>query len=306
MRHARLLLAAVPILAAAAVADDAAPAAKTVSQTILNKPLWEIFTTGGDVMWLILAVSLLGAAYAAERVIGLRHRRHVPKDFEKDVVHAVDARGVDAGLALCISKPSSLSRVLHAALLRHGTSRHEMEVAVADEGVRVRYDLRRNARIVGLMACLSALLGLTGTSISLVDAFDRAGIAGTLEVLSAGVAVALVPIAFGLIAATPLCCAFLYLLGKANDIARDADERGRDAVVTLDRKARQSIRLIEDIDEHVATKDMPAVKGPPPDFVKELEVTGPREGSGVRTSIATPINLPIAGPPPQPDTQKKP
>ena len=298
MKHLRPLLCITAVLAAALLAQDAAPepSGTPYRQALLTRPVWEILMSCGDLMWLVLATFIIGLAIAGERFIGLRRRRHVPRDFDKDVVHAVDTRGVDAGLALCLDKPSSLGRVLHAALLRHGTARQELEAAVADEASRVRYDLRHNVRAVGFMGVLAMLLGLACTCVCLVDALDRAALAGAVETLFAGAAVALVPTAFGLLAATVLYCAYFYLNGKADDIVREIDERGKNAVVTLDRRARQSIRLIEDIDEHVATKDMPAVKEPPPDLAKELEVTH-REGSGVKTSITTPINLPAAEPP---------
>ena len=303
MTRLPMVLVLVSLLAALAMAEEAAPGAPQ-PQSLLSSPLWDIFTRGGVCMWVILFTAILGAAFTVERRLALRRGRHAPKDFEKDVVHIVDLRGVDAGLALCVDKPSSLARVLHAALLRHGTARQELETAVTDEASRVRYDLRRKAHVVGLAGLVALSSGLAGTAFGLVEAFDRTAADGSLESLAGGVAAALLPTAFGLLAALPLACAFLYLRAIADDLVRDIDERGKDAVVTLDRKARQSIRLIEDIDERVPTKDMPAVKEPPPELAKEFEVTA-REGSGVKTSITTPVNLPTAAPPPT-DQPKKP
>jgi biopolymer transport protein ExbB/TolQ len=271
----------------------------------MDAPVWEVFLRGGSFMWLILFAFVAGAAYAIERLLGLDRKLHIPKGLEKDVVHVVDARGLDAGMALCREKPSSLSRVLHAALLRHGTGRQEMEAAVTDEGQRVLYDLRRNTRTVGVMAILAPLLGLLGACVGLIEAADQAAAGGTFQREAFGcAAAALLPAAFGLLVAILLCYSYFYLRGKAEDIAREIDERGKDAVITLDRKARQSIRLIEDIEEKISTKDMPAVKGPPPDLAKELEPTG-REGSGVKTGITTSVKLPLADQPPEAETRKK-
>lgn len=309
MRPLKLLLPVLLVLAAAVVAQDAAPAApdRPHVQTIMEGSLWEIFLRGGNCMWFILLTSVIGVAFTIERLIELRRRKHIPRDFDKDVVHAVDQRGVDAGLALCLERQSSLSRVLYAALLRHGTVRQEMEAAVADEATRVLYDLRRNTRMVGIMSNLAPLLGLLGTCTGLIGCFDQVAVHGTgkSEVLATGVAIALLTTAFGLIVAIPLSYSYFHLKGKADDIVREIDERGKDVVITLDRKARQSIRLIDDIEERIPTKDMPAVKEPPPDLAKELEVSG-REGSGVKTSITTPVNLPAAPPAPEADAPKKP
>jgi biopolymer transport protein ExbB len=282
------------------VAADEAAVKSSRPQLIMEGTLWDIFQRGGNCMWFILLCSIVGVAFSIERFIDLRRNRHLPRDFHKDVVHIVDARGVDAGLKLCLDKQSSISRVLYAALLRHGTSRQEMEAAINDEGTRLMYDLRRNTRVIGIMANLATMFGLLGTCVGLIDCFDKVAVVGTgkTEQLATGVAIALLTTAYGLMVAIPLSYLHFHLRGKADDIVRTVDELAIEAVLTLDRKARQSIRLIEDLEEHVATKDMPAVKEPPPDLAKELEVL-PRTGSGIKTSITTPVNLPVANPPPK-------
>ncbi|MGD0094355.1 MAG: MotA/TolQ/ExbB proton channel family protein [Planctomycetota bacterium] len=305
----KLVLSAACALAAAILAQEAAPAVPehVQSQTLTWGSPWEVFLRGGSFMWLLLLAFLAGLALALERLRGLKRRQHVPKGFDKDVVHVVDTRGLDAGMALCQEKPSSLGRVLHAALLRHGTGRQEMEDAVTDEVARVLYDLRRNTRALSVLAILAAPLGLLGTCVALIEVAAQAAGTSPLqrEAVAAGVAGALLPTAFGLLVAILLCGAYFHLKGKAEDLAREIDERGKDAVITLDRKARQSIRLIEDLEEHIPTKDMPAIKEPPADLAKEIELSA-REGSGIKTSITTPVNLPAAAPPPDADAGKKP
>lgn len=299
MSHLRIFVFAGVVFAAAIlIAQEAAPAGNSaaavdVYTAIKSGTLWDIFLRGGSVMWPILGTSVIGLAFAIERFLELRREKHAPKDFQKDIVHVVDTRGVDAGLALCLEKQSSMSRVLYAALLRHGTSRQEMEAAVSDEGSRVLYDLRRNTRMIGIMSNLAPLLGLLGTCTGLIDCFDKvAGVGGTgkASVLAGGVAEALLTTAFGLIVAIPLSFIYFHLKGKADDIVREIDERAIEAVVTLDRKARQSIRLIEDIEEQTKTKDMAAVKALPPDLAKEIEIDR-TQGSGIKSSITTHTGL---------------
>jgi len=305
------LILIVLTIAVCCVAQEAAPAvnaeAKRAGSSIVGKDssVWDIFLRGGIVMWPILLTSIVGLTFVIERMIELRRSKHSPKDFHKDVVHVVDTRGVDAGLALCLEKQSSLSRVLYAALLRYGTTRQEMEAAVSDEGSRVLYDLRRNTRMIGIMSNLAPLLGLLGTCTGLISCFDKVAEVGTgkSEALASGVAEALLTTAFGLVVAIPLSYLYFHLKGKADDIVREIDERGIDAVVTLDRKARQSIRLIDDIEEQIVTKDMPAVKPPPPDLDKEFEPS--REGSGVKSSITTHVGLPTTAQSPDKNGDKK-
>lgn len=288
------------IQASGTLAAESTPAtAPAKPRTILGegKTLWDIFLEGGWCMWPILGSSVIGMAFYLERVIELRRKRHAPPGFDKDIVHVVDTRGVDAGLALCLEKQSSLSRVLYAALLRYGTSRQEMEAAVQDEGSRLLYDLRRNCRMIGIMSNQAPLWGLLGTVLGLIEAFDQVAVSGALgktEQLAEGVGVALLTTAFGLIVAIPLTLLYNHVKGRADDIVREIEERAIDAIITIDRKARKSIRLIEDIEENLETKEMAAAK-PAPDL--DAEFDDPDLEKSIKTSVTTPAHMPVVTPP---------
>ena len=277
-----------------------APEAKKPRQIMgPDESLWAVFIKGGWCMWPILGCSIIGLAFYFERAVELRRRKHAPPGFEKDVVHLVDTRGVDAGLALCLDKQSSLSRILYASLLRYGTSRQEMEAAVQDEGSRLLYDLRRNCRVIGLMASTAPLWGLLGTVLGLIQAFDEVAASGgqamgRTEQLAEGVGVALLTTAFGLIVAIPLTLVFTQVKGKADDIVREIEERAVDAIITLDRKARKSMRLIEDIEENLETKEMAAAR-PAPDLDAEFKDDDLEKS--IKTSVTTPAHMPVVTPP---------
>jgi len=263
-----------------------------------DESLWAVFIKGGWCMWPILGCSIIGLAFYFERAVELRRKKHAPPGFEKDVVHLVDSRGVDAGLARCLDKQSSLSRILYAALLRYGSSRQEMESAVQDEGSRLLYDLRRNCRVIGLMSSTAPLWGLLGTVLGLIQAFDEVAVSGgqamgRTEQLAEGVGVALLTTAFGLIVAIPLTLFFSQVKGKADDLVREIEERAVDAIVTLDRKARKSIRLIEDLEENLETKEMTAAR-PAPDLDAEFKDDDLEKA--IKTSVTTPAHLLIVTP----------
>lgn len=271
-----------------------APTAKAEKKgLILDKDgtLWDLFLKGGWAMWPILGCSVLGLAFFFERLIELRRSKHIPSGFDKELILAVDTRGVDAGLALCLERKSSLARTLYAALLRYGTTRQEMEMAVQDESSRMLYDLRRNCRVIGIMSNLAPMLGLLGTVWGLIQAFDTVAAGGGLgktESLASGVAVALLTTAFGLVVAIPMLALYHFVKGRADDLAREIEERAIDAIVTIDRKARRSIRRIEDIEENLETKTMsPAT---PPNLDDAFEEDKDLE-KAIITHVPTPAQL---------------
>jgi biopolymer transport protein ExbB len=306
------LLVAVLVLPAAGAALPAAeaipeaPAAGGVQDrrraAILaeGETLWSMLGKGGVCTALILLSAVVGLAFFFERLIKLRRAKHIPANFDKELVMAVDTRGVDAGLALCLERTSSLARVLYAALLHYGTSRQDMLTAVKDETARLRYDLRRNSRVIRVMAHSAPLWGLLGALLGLIAVLGRFA-AGEVPEGAAGLAVsaaaALLPAAWGLLVAVPLYLACSYTKGKADDLARDIEERATDSIVTLDRKARRSIRQIEDIEENLETKTMAAAKSPPADLDSQFEDRDLEKA--IKTSVNTPPQLVVPQETPQ-------
>jgi len=264
-----------------------------------------LFDLGGWTMWPVLLTTIVGILFVFERALMLRRSKHLPLDFHKTIIKVVDTRGVDSALALCLESKTSLSRVLYAALLRHGSGRQDMELAVIDENRRVLYDLTRNAGPIGMMAVTAPLMGLLGLCTGLIVCLDELGVlqSGRVNALTDGVSCALIPLTFGLGSASILSILYYFMRLRAADIAREVEESAIEAVVTLDRKARQSIRLIDDIEEQIETQDMPGIKAP--DLDKEFEDKD-RDSSGLKTSITTHAGLaPVPTPAPQPEKKNQ-
>src|SRR5690348_5807068 len=121
------LIAILPLTAA--LAEDAPPFLTGAQQL---EPA-NLIALGGTALWPIFAIAVAGLVLSVERIVNLRRSRHAPKNFHKEVVKTADTRGIDAALALCLEKSTSLTRVLYSALLRQGSARQEMEIAVVDE-----------------------------------------------------------------------------------------------------------------------------------------------------------------------------
>jgi biopolymer transport protein ExbB len=260
-----------------------------------HSTLWELIQLGGWSLWPILFCVAIGLLFFIERMFDLQKSKQAPKGFEKDVAHLVDTRGVDSGLAMCLEKQNALSRALYAGLLRHGNTLLERDAAIRDEGARILYDLRRNGRWIRLAALLSPLLGLAGTVTGLIAtgaalSGPATNLSGTAlaEAAASGAASALIPFACGLLAAIPLVVLHHVARVKAGDIMRDISERAAETVITLDRKARRSMRLIEDLEENLETQEMAAAKPAPlleDEFLDNSDKT-------IKSSVTTPSHLP--------------
>jgi biopolymer transport protein ExbB len=141
-----------------------------------------------------------------------------------------------AAVALVKERPGVLPRVLAAALGRISEGRAGMEEAAAAESYRGLYDLRRNVRPVGIVASVAPLMGLLGTVLGMIQAFDSVsgGELGGGQELARGIAKALLTTGAGLVVAIPALLGYHYLRWRAEDLSRRAEA---EAAAFIDRAA---------------------------------------------------------------------
>ncbi len=237
-------------------------------------------------MWALAMILLVGTITGVAQFAFLTRKKHLPQEFEKDVVHVADTKGIDAGLALCREKRSSLSRVLLAALIRHGAPLSQLETSVRSETALVKYVLLRRTRALGWIAAIAPFLGLLGLATNLIkqaDAVQRDGADLALDYMVTGIGDGAYCVSFALVVSLIMLGFYFVARAQAMDIAYDIEVKATDAVVTLDRKARQSIRLIEDIEEKIKTESMIKV----PDLSADFEESPHAQESAIKTAVTT-------------------
>ncbi len=195
--------------------------------TIRGRNLWETFSRGGPLMYPILACSLLGVAFAIERLISLRQKAVAPKNVAGQVLKAVGENGAAAGIELCEERPSALSRVLAAGLALAGNSREEMTAAMQEAGERELWHLDRFAKPLSVIAGVAPLLGLLGTVWGMIMAFDVVAAKGALgdpRELAEGIAAALLTTFAGLSVAIPCYVLYHYFRSKSDRMIVEIEE----------------------------------------------------------------------------------
>ncbi len=251
-----------------------------------------VFQRGGAILWALAAILAIGTLLGIERLASLSRDKHVPLDFEKDLTHLADTKGMDAGISLCREKPSALSRVLRAALVRHGAPLVNLEAALYQAAALEKFALIRRTRILGWFAAIAPIVGLLGFVLNASkhlgsDApaeFER----GAAALLS-GVSDGLPCLSLALIATLVLLGFYFSARARAFDLAHELEIKGIETVLTLDRKSRQSIRLIEDIEDKIKTESMIKV----PDLSAEFDEKGNPHESAIKTAVTTHTGDPI-------------
>ncbi len=198
---------------------------------------WQLFWKGGIVMPAILIASIVALAFAIERGVAFRGSIQTPPGLPDELFTRMTRGGMGAAVALVEGREGVLARVLAAALGRVSDGRAGMEEAAAAESYRALYDLRRNVRPVGIVASVAPLMGLLGTVLGMIQAFDSVsgGGLGRGEDLARGIAKALLTTGAGLIVAIPALLVYHYLRWRAEDLSRRAEA---EAAAFIDRAAK--------------------------------------------------------------------
>jgi biopolymer transport protein ExbB len=118
---------------------------------------------------------------------------------------------------------SYVSQLLNVGLERQGSvrRREDIEIAMDEVMMSIVPQLEKRTPYTALFANLATLLGLLGTIMGLIEAFEAVATAAPSEksaLLSASISEAMSCTAFGLIVAMPMLAANLYLNLKASTI----------------------------------------------------------------------------------------
>lgn len=197
---------------AAEPTDAAEPADETAAGNEPESFGMMIVNSGwfGWIFYLALGVfSIVGLMVAMERLINLRKGAVAPASFltrVTDIGARTDATGSDL-VELAKSSATPAGRVLRAGAMRAGRPVVEVEKAMEDAAIRETAELRSRNRPLSVVGNIAPLVGLLGTVVGMIFAFQSAegglGTGGNAGELAAGIKLALITTAAGLTIAVP-------------------------------------------------------------------------------------------------------
>lgn len=178
---------------------------------------------GGAFMYPILLVGAFGIAIAIERIIKLGLVRIANQRMWNKLQPVLTQGDFDAARELTANDKSTVSQLLALGLARQGAVRRREDIEIAmEEGImEIIPQLEKRTPYVALFANIATLLGLLGTIMGLIEAFNAVANANPAEkadLLSASISVAMNTTALGLIVAIPLLIIHAYLNARTGEI----------------------------------------------------------------------------------------
>ncbi|MEM9367418.1 MAG: MotA/TolQ/ExbB proton channel family protein [Planctomycetota bacterium] len=209
---------------------EEAPAVAEESDASWEMPLFvQKIMQGGWLMVPLAVCSLIILALSLERLIALRRSRVIPKPFVRRFTECVEdgQLSYDEATSICDEFDCPVADVFHAAVRRWGRPMLEIEQAVIDAGDRVGDSLRRYLRVFHAISNVTPLIGLLGTVLGMIQAFENINGttgSGQTDLLAAGISTALMTTAGGLSVAIPAYLAYMYFGAKSDGYLGEIDK----------------------------------------------------------------------------------
>ncbi len=190
--------------------------------------LFKQIVAGGWLMIPLGLCSLIVVSLALERTMALRRSRVIPRPFVRRFTECVEdgQLSYEEASAICEEFDCPVAEVFQAAVKRWGRPMLEIEQAVMDAGDRVAEDLQRFQRVFHAISNVAPLIGLLGTVLGMIAAFESMSTGATGSdpgSLSAGISTALVTTAGGLFVAIPAYLAYIYFGSKSDQYLHEID-----------------------------------------------------------------------------------
>ncbi len=230
-----ILLVGFGLLVQTAVAQEAAdPAATTeeaagddIVRSERQSGALELFRDGGDFMWPLLFLAVLGLAVILERLFSLQRAHTNTRDLMASIVSALkEPDGVEKAKNICMRTRGPIAAILHAGLSKVPKGPAAVEKAIEDSGHIEMAFLQRGLPVLSTVANIAPLLGFLGTVSGMINAFEAIAAAEQVsaKVVASGISEALITTMSGLVIAIPAQAMYNYFMSRIDRFVLEMEE----------------------------------------------------------------------------------
>lgn len=224
------------------VTQQPEPPADTVRSAIPQTPMEILDALGLPFVCAFGVASVMAMWFGIERLVQLRTRRVIPKHFvDRFLMHLRNGQlQPQQALSICKDNGSPIADVFVHGIRKWGKPSVEVEQAIIDGGERQVALLRKHLRVLNGVATVAPLIGLLGTVIGMIQAFnDIAGASamGRPEELAVGIGLALLTTAVGLSIAIPALTLYMFLASRVDTLVMEMDDVSQNVVQLISAEA---------------------------------------------------------------------
>jgi len=229
--------------AVVAQAGDAASGQASTPAAESSRTLFQYIKEGGVIGAILIFLSVVALTLLIMHLIQVRRAQLIPVEDATELQRLFRENDIQGAIRYCEQRESFLTRVFGSALVRCSRSPFgfmEIRTALEEAGQREADRLNKSIDWIGLIAAVAPMLGLLGTTIGMIGAFNSIGQlegAARSRELAGFMSLALVNTAEGLAVAIPCTAAFSMLRRRLDRLVADAGEVVENLAVYIENPA---------------------------------------------------------------------
>jgi len=175
-----------------------------------------VMRQGGPDMWILLLLSIVVVAIVIERLVFFASQHGDTKGLLRQLGQKIAADDLDGAIKICQQNKGMLPRILEFGLRRGEKNRADITDALSIALMEHLNALEKNLGIIGTVAVIAPFVGLAGTVLGIIRAFQDIALKGnsTPAVVAAGVSEALITTFAGLVVAIFAVIFFNYFKSR--------------------------------------------------------------------------------------------
>ncbi len=187
----------------------------------------EIFLKGGPLVYVIFIFSVLGLTVIIERMYYFfKTEKGDYKKLKNQLKGFVEKNDISGAKAICSLNSNSVSRIIQVILDNIKADRKALDEKIKEVALEQISTLERFMWILKITASVTPLIGLLGTVMGMIKAFNviAAQGVGNPEMLAGGISEALITTAAGLSVAIPAIVLYNYFEKKVDYIINEMEK----------------------------------------------------------------------------------
>ena len=201
--------------------EQVSGAAAPVQPTVMSESLWSMFTMGGPLMWILLALSILAIYLIGRKWWTIKNASKIDPHFMQDIRDYVSEGKIKSAITLCQKYDNPVARMIETGINRIGRPMADIQSAIENIGNVEVARLEKGLPLLATIAGGAPMIGFLGTVMGMVQAFFNMSKAGNnidITLLSGGIYTAMLTTVGGLIVGIIAYFGYNWLTSQVSDL----------------------------------------------------------------------------------------
>ena len=215
------LLQADTLEALADAINEAAQAPVAAEPQQMSESLFSMFTMGGPLMWVLLALSILAIYLIGRKWWVIKNASKIDSHFMKDIRDYITDGKTKSAITLCRKYDNPVARMIETGINRMGRPMADIQSAIENIGNVEVARLEKGLPLLATIAGGAPMIGFLGTVLGMVKAFFNMSKAGNnidITLLSDGIYTAMLTTVGGLIVGIIAYFGYNWLTSQISDL----------------------------------------------------------------------------------------